>query len=178
MFQLLLADLFAKNNDFLNAAYLYNKIIIENPFPDYAINSKLKLNLLSSGTDSLKKFLDGKPGSSDRNSFIKFLAGPDRLLWFYQIINMEKIEKADLQKLFKKMGKFEIKNDIELYVLSKISQFYKDQGCLTEAKELAVISVNYKAGNKGMEPLLKENLKKLNYLIIFGNDIKKKFIIN
>ncbi|MBA4317353.1 MAG: hypothetical protein C0412_03030 [Flavobacterium sp.] len=174
--KILMADLYLRNDEFNSAADIYKKIILDYPHQEYVINALIRLSLGEAGKNILKRFVEGE--SKERKEIIlssNTLSILYKTFWLYGSIGENNKEIIDLMN---RADNYLIQNDIDLYVVYKISQYFKDKGDFTAAKKFAKKAINYNLTDKGIRTLLEENLKKINFFINFKDKLKKKFIFN
>ena len=172
-----LADLYVRNDDFSKAKELYEKVIRDNPHQEYVFSCEMKLKLSERGNNILKSYVENEIKEKSRI----LLESPNidllnRIFWLVDY-NKDKNE-ANILELYGKSGEISIKNDMDLYIIYKICCFLKDRGKFEEARKIARIILNYYPSDKGIIPLMEENLKKINYFINFSGSIKKRFVFN
>ncbi len=171
-----LADLYIRNDEFEQAAGIYKNIIESNSHQEYVINASIKLKLSETGNIVLKRYVEG--AIKEKSELITGHNNLGTLHKIYWLSGFGKEKEETILVLMSKLGNFNILNDLDLYVVYKISQHFKDCGDFENAKKFAEMTINYNLSDKGFRTLLEENLKKINFFINFKDKLKRKFTFN
>ncbi len=166
-----LADLYVRTGSPDKADSVFKQIINENPYSDYVFNAEMKEVLLGDGYNVLKKYIEGN--GADRREIILQCANLENIYRLYWMIQFAKPSDPAINELFGKLGVVAVRNELELHIFYKISQFLKDRGNFAEAVKFARMCLEYKEISNGFSTILEENLQKTNYLLNFGEQIRK-----
>jgi len=172
--EILLSEIKFRNNNIPDAVALLDSVAAQNPHIIYSNNIKLKKEFLARGIELLKKYFDAETNVKlnmlvqlNKDS-IRYFSIPSLLSLVSDSVQIKKICADFLDRVNV--------NDFESsYAALKLSEYSESVGDYKLAKEYAVKALYFK-GNEFFTHTLSENLRRVNWLNNFADEIKPFFV--
>ncbi len=172
-FKNLLADQYILNGKFENANDLYAELLSENPSYSFNITSLLKLELLKQ-PELLKQYIANK--DTLRLSILKRMNADTIFYASIPFLSDEKNTDSIVEKIKKEITRdsFTPNSLIQALGILSLAKDYFQKLDFETAKLLLIKALIYKQ-DKNLNEVLYSQLKKVNWMCNFADDIKSKF---
>lgn len=172
--ELILSDLFIRNNKLKEAAALYDSLLNQNSHIEFSNQVLIRKKILENGIDSLTTYLN----LESKDKIKTLLELNKKEIQYFTIPYIINLCADDIKKL-KKIVEFfndriEVKDYLSSYAAMKLSLAAVDIGDFELAKAIAIKSLIFSNDNFFNE-ILKENLKLINWLNNFSDDARTHF---
>ncbi len=172
----ILADQYVLINEFENAEKLYSELLLKSPSYGFIISSKIKLGL-SEQPVTLREYVSGE--DSTKLSILKSMNSDSIFYASLPLLVDEKDDDSTVSRITSAIVKdISMPNSTiqVLGILSLAKKCFQEQDFET-AKLLTIKAMQYKQDNN-LNEVLYSQLKKVNWMCNFADDIKSKFYFN
>lgn len=171
--ELILSDIYIKNNKLEQAKKLYDSLLTQNPHIEFVNQVLIRKKILEMGADSLISFLNLEPKNK-----IKVLLNLNKSeIQYYTITQMLNLydDTNELKSIIEFFSnKVEVDDYSSSYAVLKLSEAGLNIGEFELAKELVIKALRFNQDTFFHEVLI-ENLRLINWLNNFANDTRSHY---
>jgi len=170
--ELILGDIFIRNNKINEARNLYDSLLTQNPHIEFTNQVMIRKRLMDDNIDSLKKYINGD--TKERHDLLKRINEKEILSYTVSTI-INYANKTSYKEIVNSFyGKISTNEIYSIDAINKLAEISIEIGEYDTAKNLLVKALELNEFST-YEKRLTENLKFVNWLINFSDETKSRF---